>query len=959
MNIYLVSRYSKFKGPFDIIDSNREHFIKVGDICLRDYVEGLAFLVVCSSENSWNACKRVGIGNNDVLNGQGNTLLFSFDGLHRRKGNTAIIKQLIGCYREKVIVNFFCNAIQILEYKKDFWDVSLFQQFFATSQELIPRSDPTKPSVIQNYRLYPSEFAKYLDKELFGMLTAGLNTGNGLKAMYKFLREKEPMLFRTALMKFLAENPTGTIYDKPTFKEIPEEPKVETVPEASAPPQEEKPQDTVAIDEEDQSFLLNDFDSKEFRKLLNRYHKGDKRALEQLVKANLKLVTGLARTYKDHGVEYDDLVQEGTIGLMRAIERYNPNRKVPFPAYAKWWIHQSFVQALIDMQSIVKIPANQVSLYKKVRKSIERYEQEHGYEPSSSEIEIEDDLAPENIEYLSNLPDRLHELTTRSNDWDELPSSDSADDLLMKESQTHFIDSILRKLKKREAYILRHLYGIGEKSETLSDIGERLGLTRERVRQIAEKGVRNLRIILRLRKATEEEEEESPEQKESKPIVESKPKQKRKDPKEKVTPRISFSPFIRQEKLVEKDDTEEKPNTQYEVNKKDGLKVGDNINYNNRFCTVRKIIENGKSTKLVVEYSNGVQDFVTFDKSRFVKVTPTKESCPKEDNREKSEQSQSFSSSTSLQELVELRIITRKQLKHCHKRKLRTIGDVEQIIERYHLTPDSIRFTQYTIDMWFSIVCLLNPKDVTKAKAKESENDIEHIYVDIPSAEPYIEMECHPQEPKDIEFVEEKNPIDINKLETVFDNKATSYKYFWLMAIITLLMEKNSLSLTYKDLSIRMAALAWPIVFKTMMVFSNQDKIYYYLNKVVGKTSLKREASSQVVEKYLKKNYSSKGIETTLSPLLKNVPYRFLSPWIKYTSDEEVKKKSCAKSFNGLYTLRSDHIVVNEDWWNYINAHYLDVCNFVMRSFLAYARKYNNEMKIMQLKATGWSFVKD
>ena len=98
MNIYYVNRYSKYKGPFDIIDSNREHIIKGGDICLRDYIEGVAFLIVNSSDNSWNACKQVGIGNHDSLVDQGNTLLFSFDGLHRRKGNAALLKQLIDCY---------------------------------------------------------------------------------------------------------------------------------------------------------------------------------------------------------------------------------------------------------------------------------------------------------------------------------------------------------------------------------------------------------------------------------------------------------------------------------------------------------------------------------------------------------------------------------------------------------------------------------------------------------------------------------------------------------------------------------------------------------------------------------------------------------------------------------------------------------------------------------------------
>ena len=957
MNIYLVNRYSKFKGPFDIIDSNREHIIKVGDICLRDYVKGVAFLVVCSSENTWNACKRVGIGDNSVLNGQGNTLLFSFDGLHRRKGNAALIKQLIDCYREKVIVDFFSNAIQILEYKKDFWDVSLFQKFFATSQELIPRSEPTKPSVVQNNRLYPSEFAKYLDKELLGMLVAGLNTGNGLKAMYEFLREKEPLLFRTALMKFLAENPTGTIYDKPTFKEIPEEPKVETVPETPAPSQEEKPHETVATDEEDQSFLLNDFNSKEFRKLLNRYHKGDKRALEQLVKANIKLVTGLARTYKDHGVEYDDLVQEGTIGLMRAIERYNPNRKVPFPAYAKWWIHQAFVQALIDMQSIVKIPANQVSLYKKVRKSIERYEQEHGYEPSPLEIEIEDDLAPENIEYLSNLPDRLHELTTRSNNWDELPGSDSADDLLMKESQTHFIDSILSRLKNREAYILRHLYGIGEKSETLSDIGDRLGLTRERVRQIAEKGVRNLREILRLRKATEDEEEESPEQEEPKPIVESKPKPKRKqkDTEEKVTPRISFSPFIRQEKPAEEEKPEEEPDIQYEVNEKDGLKVGDNINYNNRFCTVRKIIENRKSPKLVVEYTNGVQDFVAFDKSRFVKVIPAKESSPDEDNHKGREKSHSYSSSTSLNELVGLRIITRKQLKHCHKRNLRTIGDVQKIIEQYNLTPNSTRFTQYTIDMWFSIVGLLNPKDVKKAKTKGEEEDIEHVYVDIPTAAPYIETEVSGKDTR----TEGNKSIDIKKLEAIFDNKSTSYKYFWFMAIISLAKKKHSLSLTYKDILIRMAALAWPVVMEHEMNLGKQDMLGKYLWDIVRRTSLVQQSPGRYVEFLLDEQYKESGIDRILSPLLNNVPYRFLSPWVRFTTNNGVSETSKSDSFDGLYALYSNGIVLNSMWWQYINDHYQEICDFSIRSFISFALLYNDEEQVKKLNVKDWSILKE
>ena len=92
MNIYFVNRYSKLKGPFDIIDSNRQHLIKVGDICLRDTIEGVAFYVVFNSNNMWNACKLVGVGRNETLPDIGNTLLFSFDGLSRRRGRYYINK---------------------------------------------------------------------------------------------------------------------------------------------------------------------------------------------------------------------------------------------------------------------------------------------------------------------------------------------------------------------------------------------------------------------------------------------------------------------------------------------------------------------------------------------------------------------------------------------------------------------------------------------------------------------------------------------------------------------------------------------------------------------------------------------------------------------------------------------------------------------------------------------------
>ena len=555
MNIYYINRYSKYKGPFDIMDSNRERIIKVGDICLCDYLEGVAFLVVCESENSWKACKNIDIGNNSVLSSYGNMLLFSFDGFHKRKGNAYLIKQLLICYSEKVIIDFFKNAIDILEYKTDLWDVSIISQLFGFSQEYVAHRE-------------------------------------------------ESVLTQENISLHLPSIPMN------------------------ASSSEDNTQEIVIVDD-DQSYLLSDFNRKDFRKLLNRYHNGDKRAFEQLVKSNLKLVEGLVHAYKNQGVDEEDLVQEGTFGLMRAIERFNPNRNVSFPVYAKWWIHQAFILALINMQSIVKIPSNQVSLYKKIRKSIERYEQEHGYEPSFSEIEIEKDVTPENIGFLCNLPDSLYKVTTRTNDWDELPSSDSADELLMKESQSYYVNAILSKLNKREAYILRHIYGIGEKVESLSSLGARINLTRERIRQIAVNAVKKLREIQKLRRKTDNEEEEDVSSQENyKHIIKRIQKYKKtiKESEKNQIPKKSCRPSVHQEEIVKKQHFEAEPTIQHEVSEKDGLKVGDNIYYNKRYCTVRKIIYKGKSYKLIVEYPNGVQDYVSYKKSRFVNATTSKKS---------------------------------------------------------------------------------------------------------------------------------------------------------------------------------------------------------------------------------------------------------------------------------------------------------------------------------------------
>lgn len=239
------------------------------------------------------------------------------------------------------------------------------------------------------------------------------------------------------------------------------------------------------------------------------------------------------------------------------------------------------------------------------------------------------------------------------------------------------------------------------------------------------------------------------------------------------------------------------------------------------------------------------------------------------------------------------------------------------------------------------------------------ESEIEHVYVDIPSAEPYSEIEVPVQEEQTTVTEEERLPIDEKILQTVFDKVATSYKFFWMMAIISLVKEKHHLAISFDDITIRMAAMAWPIVFEDDIDLGPNDMMKTHLEGVVKNTKLIKGATSNVVENYLKQHYFSQGVDKILSPLMKNVPYRFLSPWLKFTSVPEIIEKSCAKSFNGLYAIHSKYIVLDEEWWDYIYEHYNEICDFALRSFIAYAKKYNNDMKLVKLMTTGWQLIKN
>lgn len=237
------------------------------------------------------------------------------------------------------------------------------------------------------------------------------------------------------------------------------------------------------------------------------------------------------------------------------------------------------------------------------------------------------------------------------------------------------------------------------------------------------------------------------------------------------------------------------------------------------------------------------------------------------------------------------------------------------------------------------------------------ESEIEHVYVDVSSADPYTEIELEEDEPNLDEEKKHENSIDTKKLDTVFDKKSTSYKYFWFLAIISLAKEEESLRVAYNDILIRMAALAWPIVFDCEITLGKSDMLPKYLSDITKKTTLIKAASSNVVENHLKQHFTSQGIDKILDPLLKNVPYRFLSPWIPFTTNEEVKRKSNSMNYACPYALGDKGVLFDEDWWEYIMEHYSEIISFTKDSFVSYVKQYNDGLKLLKLKTSGLNLM--
>ena len=236
--------------------------------------------------------------------------------------------------------------------------------------------------------------------------------------------------------------------------------------------------------------------------LARRIKKGDKDALERLIKANLRFVVSVAKQYQHQGVALPDLINEGNMGLIKAAQLFDETRGFKFISYAVWWIRQSILQSLAEHSRIVRLPLNKIGLITKVNKTYNRLEQEFQYDPTSDEVALELDTSSDIVEDVLKLSTHSMSVDAPIHDdegtqlYDVMDNEDSpSPDLgLMQTSLYLEVERWLATLEERESNVIRYFYGLcGHRQLSLQEISIEMDLTTERVRQIKEKTIRKMK----------------------------------------------------------------------------------------------------------------------------------------------------------------------------------------------------------------------------------------------------------------------------------------------------------------------------------------------------------------------------------------------------------------------------------------------------------------------------------
>ncbi len=243
-------------------------------------------------------------------------------------------------------------------------------------------------------------------------------------------------------------------------------------------------------------------DAQEEVELARRIREGDQVALERLVNANLRFVVSVSKQYQNQGLTLGDLINEGNLGLIKAAKRSDETRGFKFISYAVWWIRQSILQALADQSRIVRLPLNKVGSIGRIGSTAARLEQRLEREPTVEEIAIEMEIPIQEVENAMRSTGRHLSIDAPLTDGEDntllgiLDSNDEPrpDVQLINESLQKEINRVISTLSEKEKDVLKFYYGLdGGPAHTLEDISEKIGLTRERVRQIKEKALRRLR----------------------------------------------------------------------------------------------------------------------------------------------------------------------------------------------------------------------------------------------------------------------------------------------------------------------------------------------------------------------------------------------------------------------------------------------------------------------------------